>query len=264
MDFSTIFGAKPQTKKVRFYYAYELIVAGLQHYCGDNAEWLPEYNKIVDWLKDNHGKGLFVLGDAGRGKSLICRDIIPKIINSKGEHDKCGVTTAYRLAALGDVPFHRGYLVIDDIGVETDHSDFGMKRNIVRELIDEAEINKNCLILTSNLTLEDLSNKYGERSIDRLKSICTFITTTGDSLRGKKKVNGIPKRFRAYGIDFKTQDEALAFQKEQDLYYGGLNNGGYNLNIDDKEEYFEHQPLKLYNGCLYALCKYDWSKFGQK
>lgn len=260
-DFSLIFGERPRFRATKFYYAYDMVVSGLRHYCGEYAEWLPEYDEIVDWLRDNKGKGLLVIGDTGRGKSLLCREIIPRIINSREPKDSCGVITAYRLAATGEDVFHRGFLMIDDIGVENDHSSFGTRRNMVREIVDEAEIASTTLILTSNLSLEELKEKYGERTMDRLQSLCRLVVVYGESLRNKKgKRNGLPVRHRAYGIDFNTAEEAEAFKSEQDKLYDSYYNGAYPNYPNDSDEISEHQPLKLYKGRLYSLLKYNWDK----
>ena len=35
------------------------------------AVWLPEYEKVASWLNDNGGRGLFLYGTCGRGKSIL-------------------------------------------------------------------------------------------------------------------------------------------------------------------------------------------------
>lgn len=40
---------------------------------GREMQWLPEYEKVAGWLAGNRGKGLFLYGNCGRGKSLLCR-----------------------------------------------------------------------------------------------------------------------------------------------------------------------------------------------
>ena len=44
---------------------------GLKYFCGDDARWNADYEKIVQWLTDNKGKGLMLVGSCGVGKSLI-------------------------------------------------------------------------------------------------------------------------------------------------------------------------------------------------
>jgi len=38
---------------------------------GEQLQWLPEYDEVAAWLSDNRGKGLFLFGSCGRGKSLL-------------------------------------------------------------------------------------------------------------------------------------------------------------------------------------------------
>ena len=35
-----------------------LMERGLKHFVGEDAEWAPEYEEIVEWLSDNKHKGL--------------------------------------------------------------------------------------------------------------------------------------------------------------------------------------------------------------
>ena len=252
-DFKDIFPARKEHNGIKYYYAYEMVVAGLKSKCGEEkATWLSGYDEIVDWLRDSKGRGLFVHGDAGVGKSILCRDIIPKILN-KDEHDRCGVMSAYELAALGEDIFNRGYLMIDDVGVEGEYTKYGARRNMVREIIDLYERMGKVLIMTSNLTIKELEEKYGERSIERLKKMCRFVLITGDSMRLNFPSGIIPKRHRAYGIDFGSEEEAVKFKREQDELYKGYYEGRYGKNPDDSDKIHERQPVKLVDGVLHAL-----------
>ena len=42
------------------------------------------------------------------------------------------------------------------------------------------------LILTTNLSIDELREKYGERTVDRLRAITKTVLFTGESLRGWK------------------------------------------------------------------------------
>lgn len=264
-DFNDLFGQRPRRYRTGFYYAYEMVVSGLRHFCGNDAQWLPEYDRVTQWLKDNKGKGLLVSGDAGVGKSILCREIIPRIINSRGEHDICSVVTAYKLAETGETGFNRGVIMIDDIGVEDDYTRYGAHRNIVREVIDEAEIYGHTLIMTTNLPQDKLREKYGERTVDRLMSLCDYVVIGGENFRyGCDGSHGIPETYRAYGMQFDTQQEADAFRQEQDAIYCRIERGEQPTCINDIDEIREHQPLKEYNGVAYALFKYDWNKIESK
>ena len=73
--------------------------------------------------------------------------------------------------------------MLDDIGVEADINDYGTKRLAFDEIIDNAEKTGNLLVITSNLSGEQLLAKYGERATERIKSTTKRILFTGESMR---------------------------------------------------------------------------------
>lgn len=253
-----------------FYYAYEMLIEGLTVMCnnkGQEPQWLPEYDKVVGWLKNNKGRGLMVRGDMGTGKSLICKHIIPRILKKKHYND-VSVCDAYDLAhtATEDLDLRR-FIVIDDIGVENEYNYFGAKRNIFSEIVDHAEQQSKILIITSNLTLEQMKEKYGSRTIDRLKALVSFVTFTGASMRSgmEGKPCGIPNRFRSYGIDFDTQEEADNYEHEQRLLrdYVEYNRGEIRIYTPDEKAWHENQPFRIYKKTAFAIMNYskeEWEK----
>ena len=266
--------AKHEPAKVNYYYAYDLIITGLKAKFGDNAVWLSEYQDIVDWLNDSKGYGLLVIGDSGLGKSVICRDIIPAILNEQdgSNFTTCLVTTAYDLATYGDELNLNSpkFIMVDDIGTEGEYVKFGAHRNMFMEVVDNAERIGKVLILTSNLTIEQLTEKYGERTTDRLKSLCRLVKIEGKSLRsGRKGGNGLPEKFRTYGMDFNSKEEADAFEKEQLSIKDRIDNNEVNVCNSDKPAYREGQPMKIVwnpdtkNYMAYALLKHDWNKYDE-
>lgn len=267
-------GKEKKGDEFKFYYAYDLITTALEAKFGDKAAWLPEYQEIVDWLHDNKGDGLLVIGDSGRGKSVICRDIIPTLLNDRFSRESnltyCYTTTAYRMASEGfgddGMPYGHKAVMIDDVGTEGDFVQFGARRNLFKEVVDWAEENNKLLILTSNLTIEKLQEKYDERTVDRLKSLCRLVITKGNSLRTNIG-SGIPKRIREWGIDFDTQEEANTFVDEQMAILNRINLGEVEVFKGDREAYEEGQPMKIVynpdtkNDMAYAILKHDWNKY---
>ena len=74
-------------------------------------------------------------------------------------------------------------IYVDDIGTENLSVKYGEKRLAFAELADEAEKKGKLLILTTNLTIDELREKYGERTIDRLRAITKTVLFSGESLR---------------------------------------------------------------------------------
>ena len=156
--------------------------AGIRYYTGDAAKWLPEYEEVADWLSDNKERGLLCLGSCGRGKSLICNRVLPILLNHF-----CGkVLSCYDAQQMNtdiDNVIKKHIIYIDDVGTEGVSIKFGERRMAFSEIVDEAEKKGKLLIVTSNLTTEKLKEKYGERTLDRLKGISRLILFKGESLR---------------------------------------------------------------------------------
>ena len=116
MDDLQLFGQRKENVRISVEYSKELIERGLKYFFGEKAKWLPEYDALADWLKDNIGKGLLCCGDGGRGKTFVCERILLPIIMKKYPFANVGKIRAYTIAKdYGDV--FGNILFIDDIGV---------------------------------------------------------------------------------------------------------------------------------------------------
>ncbi|SHF32720.1 hypothetical protein [Dysgonomonas macrotermitis] len=149
---------------------------------GEQLQWLPEYEKVADWLSDNKGKGLFLYGNCGRGKSLITRYVIPAVLLSymgkvAGVYDVC------RMNSKLDEVLAKNILCLDDIGTEEMIVNYGERRLAFAEIMDAAEKQGKLVVVSSNLTVEQISRQYGDRVLDRIKSCTTRILFRGESLR---------------------------------------------------------------------------------
>ena len=141
---------------------------------------LPEYNKICEWLTDNHNTGLMLIGNCGVGKTFITRYVIPAIFYEK----KKVILRVYDdMNKNIDEIITKKYVVLDDVGTEEVSNSFGNKRLAFAEIVDNAEKNGNMLIITTNLSGDQLKEKYGLRVYDRLLKITTSIVFNQKSLR---------------------------------------------------------------------------------
>lgn len=148
----------------------------------ENVVWLPEYDNVVSWLEDNHGKGLLCIGNCGRGKTMMCYRVIPVLIN----HFMQRIVNCYNAVDINDNIDdikHKTLICIDDIGTEGNYMKYGVRREPFGELIDAAEKEGKLLLLTTNCTIDELTNRYGIRVVDRLKRITRVIHFIGGSLR---------------------------------------------------------------------------------
>jgi len=140
------------------------------------------YRPIVDWMSDNKGRGLLMIGNCGLGKTLIGKYILPYLMR-----DSCGrilnVFNAQELNTRPDEIMRYHLIYIDDIGTEDVSNIYGNKRIPFMELCDAVEQKGKLLICSTNLTLDELSRKYGDRTIDRLKATTKVVPFVGCSLR---------------------------------------------------------------------------------
>jgi DNA replication protein DnaC len=72
---------------------------------------------------------------------------------------------------------------VDDIGTEGESMLYGNRRMVLAELADAAEREGKMLLLTTNMSVDELRQKYGERTIDRLRVVTKPILFNGESLR---------------------------------------------------------------------------------
>lgn len=179
----TGFSPVPNTVEISIPNAKKVLWAGIKYFTGEKAQWLPEYLEIVNWLTNNQGRGLLCFGNCGRGKTLICGKILPLVLN----HYCRKVVSCYdsqQMNAELDSVKQKHIIYVDDIGTENLSVKYGEKRLAFAELTDEAEKKGKLLILTTNLSIDELREKYGERTVDRLRAITKTVLFTGESLRG--------------------------------------------------------------------------------
>jgi DNA replication protein DnaC len=178
----TGFSPIPNVVKVTVPDAKRVLWAGIRYFTGENARWLPEYEEVAGWLAGNEGRGLLCFGNCGRGKTLICGKILPLVLN----HYCRKVVSCYDAQQMNadlDAVKQKHIIYVDDIGTENLSVKYGEKRLAFAELADEAEKKGKLLILTTNLTIDELREKYGERTIDRLRAITKTVLFSGESLR---------------------------------------------------------------------------------
>lgn len=158
---------------------------------------LPEYDEVIDWMYDTRGMGLLLIGDCGRGKSIITTGLIPVLLGMKENFayavhaDELNRPYPFATSTMGMDPKASclDYLtrcpcpIIDELGVEPMINDYGERYEGFNRIINAAERYGRPLFLSTNLTKGDLLNRYGERTFDRLRHLCRVVEFCGDSLR---------------------------------------------------------------------------------
>ena len=142
------------------------------------------YNDIIEWLYDNKGKGLLIMGGCGLGKTIISKYVIPLIV-SKLCRKTFKVVDASRIKdskQLEDVLKHK-LIVIDDMGTEELIVEYGNNINPIPIIIDQAEKQGKLLIISTNLTATQIKDRYRDRVADRLRYLCKQVGLKGESKR---------------------------------------------------------------------------------
>ena len=165
--------------------AKEILTNALKYFISlENREsiWLPEYEEVSDWLNDNQGRGLFLYGNCGRGKTVLARYVIPAIL-LKYDRKVVNCFDAQEMNTNLDEVLKKKIVCIDDIGTEEISVNYGNKRLAFLEVVDAVEKHGKLLIITSNLNQEQLVYKYGDRAMDRIISTTKRVLFKGKSLR---------------------------------------------------------------------------------
>lgn len=149
---------------------------------GHTLQWLPEYAEVGRWLAGNEGRGLFLFGSCGRGKSMLCRYVLPAILF--GYYRRVvSVFDTVEMNSRIDYVLSRHIISLDDIGTEEVSYQYGNKRLAFAEIMDAAEKHNKLLIISTNLSVEEIRSRYGERVLDRIRSTTRRVLFEGKSLR---------------------------------------------------------------------------------
>lgn len=176
-------------------------------------------DKVARWLTDLSTRPwLAILGKMGTGKTVLMRAIGSSLMSLRGEltkgldyMDKLKLVekrggngwgdsyfvSAIDLATLATDPDRRytytehilgnkqeHYLLIDDVGQDpVEFKSYGNAFIPFVEIINKRYDAQYPVIITSNLSLTEIGNRYGERITDRFKEMAEQITFTGKSYR---------------------------------------------------------------------------------
>jgi DNA replication protein DnaC len=148
-------------------------------------------------MTDTKGKGLLLAGGCGRGKSVVATGVIPvllkmatnctvRAIHAEQFERSCTPT----VVGMPNKSVNLDYLcsasfpIIDDMGVEVQVGNYGEKYEGINRVLNVAEQQAKAVFITTNLNSEEVMERYGMRTFDRLKHLCKIVKfKQGDSLR---------------------------------------------------------------------------------
>lgn len=174
--------------------ARQKVEDGLRRVVGDGCKWLDAYDKIADWLSDNKGRGLLVVGTPGMGKSEICCNVLPPILGGPEWQKKITVVRAGDMRQRIDELKRARCVIIDDLGKEP-RKHYGDTDQTFFDLCEASVQGGPLLIITTNLSTTpvqpqfrdryslSIQERYGSEVLDRLKTITKMVRIEGKSLR---------------------------------------------------------------------------------
>lgn len=143
-----------------------------------------------DRFNGNLKKGLFLRGEKGTGKTMICETLVKVII--KGDKKHCKIINARDLqTAYSDENTdlisslkERFLTIIDDLGIEQNEiKNYGTIIEPFNDLFDYRYRNRLETIITTNQTPIWIKETYGDRIIDRFKECFNEIVFNYKSFR---------------------------------------------------------------------------------
>lgn len=156
-----------------------------------NFKYLPQYDEVVNWMTGTQGKGLYLYGDCGMGKSTIIKGIVPVlfrmrnyVVKSVHADDLQDMIRFNNMEVIGlEYLLKSKYPIIDELGVETKIRNYGEVYEGFIKIINRAEAEIKPLFVSTNLSLDEILTRYGERTVDRISRLCKLIELRGKSLR---------------------------------------------------------------------------------
>lgn len=165
-------------------------------------------NKYVNDFKKmkEENRGMLIHGEPGNGKTyfsaaianellnrlipVICVGsiaLIERISESKRNWGDEGIFTVLNSLENADL------LIIDDLGTEPDNK---WTRAMIYQIIEKRNSTALPVIITTNISIDELKERYDYRTYSRLGEMCSFIRNTGTDIRkiqGKEKTENFLK-----------------------------------------------------------------------
>ncbi|MBD5465699.1 MAG: ATP-binding protein [Lachnospiraceae bacterium] len=173
----------------------------MDYYIGEDLERFSQAvagsKKFIEDFNLDY-QNLFFYGTVGTGKSFLSSCIAKELMDkghsviyfssSKLFDTLSKMTFEYRnkeeLSRIYDDLYNCDLLIIDDLGTELTNS---FVTSSLFSCLNERHLRKNATIISTNLSLEELSLRYSERIFSRITSYFHLYKLTGQDIRMHKK-----------------------------------------------------------------------------
>lgn len=173
--------------------------------CLEKNGWLESVAGDVDFAKackavsiwaSNPPIGLLITGKAGSGKTMLCDRLFEKLSTDKVRIDCSDNSSVDFLVHESDAyanggvfnssadDYLRRAVMLDDIGTEEIRMLYGNQLDRVGKFIVRYHARgTGRLMMTTNLSGNELMSRYGARVLDRIMDRCVVLSLTGKSKR---------------------------------------------------------------------------------
>ena len=157
---------------------YMMLVAMDAKDCRNGIE--ADLVSIAYWLTTPQKQGIILQGNVGVGKTTLARAMFATMKFHGAPAVGC---TAANLASIYKDSEKEQYwrlknarrLFIDDLGAEyRSVKNYGEEFSPILDILTTYYKERKTLIITTNLTMANISNRYGERISDRLGELCNY------------------------------------------------------------------------------------------
>lgn len=178
---------------------YRSEVAKRQMHFVDDEATRDRISRVAKWMTGASKPSLIIYGNqVGTGKSTMANAILQVLtfFHEDGMFCESGVTQTKRVSALDLIRIHRDKphvydqllvahrLIIDDVGTEPANVKvYGTESSPLTELLFARYDRRLWTVITSNLSDDDLRNRYGIRVTDRFNELFDKIYFSGNSYR---------------------------------------------------------------------------------
>ena len=142
----------------------------------------------IEFNREKH-KGMLIMGKPGMGKTYAIRS--PRMISAYELAMQFQLNGIEAVNAMinNQIQYSNLTVKIDDLGTETEAKNFGTTLDVIPYVIQRIyDINQVAekpiaLWMTTNLNMTMLTERYGERVVDRIHEMCDIVVLNDSNLR---------------------------------------------------------------------------------
>lgn len=171
-----------------------------KYYKNDDLKaFITSKQKAISFVDnfDSDYQNLLIYGTVGVGKSLLSSCIAKELQDS--DHSVIYFSSTSLFDELSKAAFERGskgeldnihncdLLIIDDLGTEVTNS---FTISALFSLLNERIVRKKPIVISTNLSLENLRDRYTDRIFSRITGAFSFCHMTGPDIRARQGLLG--------------------------------------------------------------------------